>query len=412
VTPNTLTVSRRSPVPTLIALLATLAWGVFAFGGTYWWASWPLMVGCLVSGVVGWSWGRPGVSSALLVCLGLVAAAVAVQLVPLRPAMVGSLSANTPAVLADLSPAFARGQWHALSITPFATAQGLALFVAFAVLLAGTTRFLSSVGARAVVIGITALGVILALFGIGQKTAGRGPIYGLWSPYMSGDPFGPFVNRNRFAGWMLMALPLTLGWLCLGVSRGLRDVRPTWRDRLLWLGSRDASEVILAAAAAIVMGLALVMTMSRSGISAFVLAVGITGAFVLRGMRASGKRSVAWAYLTGLVILVAVWVGVDAIASRFAAAEWSDINGRRAAWSDAASIGRRFLVAGTGLNTYATATIFFQSPGLEGHFEQAHNDYLQLFAEGGLLLLIPAGLAGLVMVRDGLAALPRGRVRQ
>ena len=30
---------------------------------------------------------------------------------------------------------------------------------------------------------------------------------------MGGSPFGPFVNKNHFAGWMLMALPLTIGLL-------------------------------------------------------------------------------------------------------------------------------------------------------------------------------------------------------
>ena len=36
-------------------------------------------------------------------------------------------------------------------------------------------------------------------------------IYGFWRPKYVSTPFGPFVNPNHYAGWMLMALPLVLG---------------------------------------------------------------------------------------------------------------------------------------------------------------------------------------------------------
>jgi O-antigen ligase len=45
---------------------------------------------------------------------------------------------------------------------------------------------------------------------------------------------------------------------------------------------------------------------------------------------------------------------------------------------------------GTGLNTYGVATIFYQQHDLAWHYNEAHNDYLQLLAEGGALLTIPA----------------------
>src|SRR5687767_5033383 len=102
---------------------------------------------------------------------------------------------------------------------------------------------------------------------------------------MGGDPFGPFVNKNHFAGWMLMALPLTIALLCAGIARGMVHVRPTLRDRALWLGSRDSSQLLLLAAAAALMALSLVMTMSRSGMMSFLVAIAVTGAFVVFGVR-------------------------------------------------------------------------------------------------------------------------------
>jgi O-antigen ligase len=103
-------------------------------------------------------------------------------------------------------------------------------------------------------------------------------------------------------------------------------------------------------------------------------------------------------YLVLLVVFVSGWVGVDAIGSRFASADWSELNGRRGPWADAAGIFLKFPLTGTGLNTYGVATLFYQQHDLAGHYAQAHNDYLQFAAEGGLLLTIPAALTACAFI--------------
>ena len=42
------------------------------------------------------------------------------------------------------------------------------------------------------------------------------------------------------------------------------------------------------------------------------------------------------------------------------------------------------------MNTYGAATLFYQEHDLALHFNEAHNDYLQLLSEGGALLTVPA----------------------
>src|SRR5204862_179410 len=69
-----------------------------------------------------------------------------------------------------------------------------------------------------------------------------------------------------------------------------------------------------------------------------------------------------------------------------------ELDARRGAWTDALDVSARFPLTGTGLNTYGVATILYQRHDLEHHYEQAHNDYLQLMAEGGVLLAVPAAL--------------------
>ena len=71
---------------------------------------------------------------------------------------------------------------------------------------------------------------------------------------------------------------------------------------------------------------------------------------------------------------------------------WREYNDRRGAWADARRIASLFPLTGTGLGTYGVATLFYQQHDLEQHYEQAHNDYLELAAEGGALVVIPVAM--------------------
>jgi O-antigen ligase len=62
------------------------------------------------------------------------------------------------------------------------------------------------------------------------------------------------------------------------------------------------------------------------------------------------------------------------------------------------------------LNTYPVASMFYQRHDLTQHYAQAHNDYLQLAAEGGLLLVLPLGAGLVLFARDVRRRLREDRV--
>jgi O-antigen ligase len=369
----------RHPAITLAQVLplCAIAWGALAFGGVYAWAYWPLAGVCLLSGCLAAYVARdaPGksVDAPLVVALTVLAGAILVQLFPLPIHTLSTFSPHTIDVLHKLNPAFAAGlmQWHAISVWPNDTLVAFGLYASLALLLVGTARLLSVTGSRRLVQALTAFGVVLALIGIIQKPLYTGAIYGLWSLDIGRMPFGPFVNRNHFAGWMLMALPLTLALLSGGIHRGMRGLKPGWRHKVLWFSSPEASQLILLAAAAVIMALSLMLTMSRSGIAAFMLS-----------------------------LVIMAWSGPEVLASRFAAGDWGEFNNRRGAWTDAWSVVRDFPLSGTGLNTYWAAALFYQRHELDYFFAQAHNDYFQIAAEGGLLLILPVIACLAVFVRN------------
>ncbi len=99
-----------------------------------------------------------------------------------------------------------------------------------------------------------------------------------------------------------------------------------------------------------------------------------------------------------VVLGATAWAGSDLILSRFQAAP-GEIHGRLGAWSDTIDIIQDFPIFGVGLGGYRRAMLIYQTTDRSTMYAQAHNDYLQLAAEGGLLVTIPAiALAAIVLV--------------
>jgi O-antigen ligase len=108
--------------------------------------------------------------------------------------------------------------------------------------------------------------------------------------------------------------------------------------------------------------------------------------------------------MTGaFVCLVAVavgWTGVDTVAARLGSGDVATINERLPIWRDGWHIASDFWLTGTGLNTFGVATLFYQTSLPGWHLREAHNDYLQLAAEGGLMLSLPVIVLLAVFARE------------
>ena len=385
-----------------VAALLTIAWGALAFGGAYPWAYWPLMWAAVVTGALGLRDGarvRETLASPLAVGLAAVIAAGALQVVPLPPAALRVVSPSTVAfrsayelprdaisqLIPESSSAAPTGSWRPLSLRPEATRGALAFLVTLGVLLLGGTSGFGTRDARRLAGGLVLVGLVVALAGIVQRATPGARIYGFWEPWIGGNPFGPFVNRNHFAGWMLMAMSASIGYFLAIAGRAMRGVKRDWRHIILALSSRRSSQVLLVGVAVGVMALSLVLTLSRSGVLGFGVAILLVAVRLLR--RQSGARRLVIAgYLAVMFVAAIGWTGLGAISTRFAALD----TGRPLLWRNALEVVRRFPLTGTGLSTYTAVTPFFKSEPASASNDEAHNDYLQLAAEGGVLVVAPA----------------------
>ena len=379
-------------------VLALAAWSVLAFGGVYPWAYWPLAAGsaCLAAVLLFDSRVRSRVrQQPLLVPLAALLAAIGMQLVPLPVRALEIVSPATAEFLREYVLGFSLAPGpHPLSIQPGDTAVALALGASLAALMLVVAAVLSEVGPRRLASGLVVLGFLVALVGIVQRPLFDGRIYGFWEPITRNKSFGPFVNPNHFAGWMAMCLSLTLGWLVGRFATSMRRGARTWRDYIAWASGAEATGLALLMMAAASMGLALVLALSRSGILCFLLALGITIGVTLRKQRGVRKR-LAVACLAAVGVGVMAWVGPTIVAREFDTRDLRrfGLDGRLHHWTDAVSVIRAFPLAGTGVNTYGTAMLHYQRDKSAPHTTAAHNEYLHILAEGGLLVAIPAAAA-------------------
>ena len=390
------------------ATVCLIGWGVLAFGGEYAWAYAPLLVFAATIGLLGLGSPTTGRSESRLVILSvaLLFGAVFLQLVPLPTPVLTALSParlaeDWPALVAVTAPAAAdpapvTGP-RTISIAPARTLLGVAFLAGLALFFAGCCRALGAVRASAVARGVIGLGLLVALLAIAQEASRSPLVYGFWWPRkVESLPAAPLINENHLAGWLVMAFSLALGYLCAG-SAGRRFAgSPGWRPRAHWLASREGSTHLLVVLSLFVMAVATVFTRSVSGIVALLVVCGVCCGWASR--RSRGRR-LAQAALVAVPVAAIGWVGLDVVGAEVANASWSDLGQRAPIWRDTLRIVQDFPLAGTGLNTYGIAMLAYQTVRPDLHVVEAHNDYLQLAAEGGALLGLPVLIAVALFVR-------------
>jgi O-antigen ligase len=274
------------------------------------------------------------------------------------------------------------------------------------------------------------LGAALALVALVQLASGTRLIYGFFPSLEGGHPYGSFVNRNHFAGYMLLVLPIALGLLADAWRAYGRRVgeSPTARRSLVGLQTPEGTRLVYAALPPLLGIGALLASTSRGGILAFFAALALAAA----GVR-SRRGTPAWLAALVFAAVALLWFGLERLEVRFLQAA-DDAPGRTVVWGEslAAMRGSRW-VTGYGYNAFAEAfsrvpawtlpqgatpwppgtqtallageAVGYRAPGdLPGlaWYREAHSDYVQLLVETGipgLLIGLWAGFAALAAAR-------------
>ena len=272
-----------------------------------------------------------------------------------------------------------------ISIEPFSTQVAslhifaLCFFFAVTLVLLDSAKRLRRMAAFIVIFGF-----IYGFYAILQSVLSPTKIYGIYGHHYA-IPFGSFVNRHDFAALMEMTVAVPLGLLFTGAVR---------RDKKL-----------LYVVAVTLMTSALLLSGSRGGLVAVIAEIIL---LVILTTKLKGTKSLLLKTGLSLVLVVAavggaIFVGGDTSLTKFAEkAASEDISSSRFhIWDVTLKVIAEHLPFGTGLGAYTQAYTKFDTLSGQDLVEQAHNDYLQIVSDAGIVGLVLGGAFLFLFFREG-----------
>jgi hypothetical protein len=313
-------------------------------------------------------------------------AAILLQTVPLPGPVAGALSPEAWSLQAMLHFERVRSWWP-VSIDSRLTRLALTYAAAPVLLFWAAREAFGRGGVRLAARTIAWVGLAITLIALAHRATAPRTLMWQWrAPDPGSLPFGPFVNPNHFAAWLVMASALTAGYLVAHRRTHRSDqssVRLVVSD---WLA--DGSGLILAGSL-VIMLLGLAASLSRAAILSAAVAL-LTALTAVQRRRVVGRGFLAGALVVGVVLAAAVWANRQGLERKFATPTTVS---RTTIWKDTVPVIADFWATGTGAGTYARAMLRYQQASPDAHFNQAHSESIQLAAEGGVLVAIPVLIA-------------------
>jgi len=354
-----------------LVICVAIVLSALAYGTVHYWALGIFNIGAftlLVLWVVdSWNLGVLRINRNLLQ-LPLLGALVLglVQLLPLRE--VSSGGATSIALV------------NTLSLDPNSTRLVLVQLMSLLIYFAATLVFIDTRHRLQVLVRtIMVFGFLLAILGLSQSITSPTKVY--WFRELNqSTAFGPFINRHHFAGYMELTIALPLG--------------------LLFAGAVDKEKRIIYLFIAGLMGVALVMTASRGGIISLVAEIFFLMIVTAIWRKPSEKRrrkSHRFRHLLGRLgatgaLLVGLFLGVVLLGGEFSINRFIDsvntddpTTGRAHFWAVTLDIIKAHPYIGTGLGAFGVIYTKYDTRNGLYRLEQAHNDYLQVLSDAGII---------------------------
>ncbi len=231
---------------------------------------------------------------------------------------------------------------------------------------------------RRMVLYFTGLIIIIAtsmsLFGLGQY------FFGLNHSWWAHDKFlsSTYVNHNHFAGYLELVIPLVIG-IFLGFKRD------NFVSDFKFLISR-----IGLAIAFVITAIAFILSQSRGAWASLLVALLVMNIVLIRKKVLKKISLVVFMFIIVVGVLY-IYGGSDSIATRLRTVEEinqeSFLEGRHKIWMGAIKMTKANPLTGTGIGTFVWGLPEYRPEGLRVRARYAHNDYLHMMAEMGVLAL-------------------------
>lgn len=218
---------------------------------------------------------------------------------------------------------------------------------------------------------IVGVATFLSVFGLIKKF-GVNPFpwwdYGdlKYSPDWVSATYG---NHNHLAGYLEMAIPVTMG---------------------LFLLSYRTGKVFILSYLTILLLAALILSLSRGGLVGLLLGLTFMAIVLLTNRYFTKKKliaALAGGFLAAAFVVLASTPVVERIRTVMEKEEETSLHSRTMVWGGVMEMIGDYPLLGTGPGTFKTVFTQYQPPGLPCRFTMAHNDYLHFISEAGLPLI-------------------------
>lgn len=248
------------------------------------------------------------------------------------------------------------------------------------------TLSLSKEQLKTAVVVFLGMAAFQAILGLMQYGAGPDSILQINDSPHKAFALGTYMNRDHLAGFLEMALPLSLAMLTasIGHSHSARRHTRSLSQRLALMASTHLNQTAVYASVSIAILLGLIFTHSRTGNALAMLVILLsTVAFSTR----LGGRNVYGVIgtFTAIALMLAIEIGMAPVLNRFIQQDpmqdgrWLIFNGTVTAIGE-------FFPLGSGMGTFNQVFPRFQDFSFNGAFvNRAHNDYLEWLMEGGII---------------------------
>lgn len=287
-------------------------------------------------------------------------------------------------------------QWLAgLTVDVGATVQYLLLGIAYSLLFLLIVSLFHTRRRLSLLLGtLVVSGTFQAFYGAFMTLSGVEWLLATQKAAYLGDATGTFVSRNHLAGYLELTLACGVGLLM-----ALRDERPfSWINLMeMLMGAKARLRLAL-----VVMVIALVMSHSRGGNAGFFTALMIAGGvFVLRD---KDNRLRNGLILTSIllidVLVISQYFGLERLKDRVLNTRLNSVvvDGevvqqanelRDDVFRYALPLAEERPLTGQGAGSFESVFPKYPGEDIRGHFDHAHNDYLQFFIEYGLIGSLP-----------------------
>ena len=322
----------------------------------------------------------------------------AVQMIPVPIALWAVLPGHDPyARVLDFAGVTSSFAVHSLSVNSLATEYAwLVLLPCIAIFL--LVQSVPRQKVRQLVVLFIVVAVCEAALGSMQVGAGRNSFLYLGNIHGGGAATGTYVNRNHFAALMAMALPVLLALWANEILPNVNHLGESLREHPSNADTKLALRILWSFLIVLVF-LALLLTRSRTGIACGFLAFALAGLYLVWGV-ASRSVKITLGLVALAALLLAGYVGLTPILERFHPEDISlGFEGRMRIVVAALHGGLDFFPFGSGLGTFADVFPRFQSGGVAGFVDHAHNDYIEAFFELGIAGVIVIALFGVAYVQ-------------